>query len=172
MFQAVDEFVHAGNAAGLPDFLVRGRFLAPAQVILYRAGKQSVFLEHHGDRIPQSLKGVFPDRAAVYIYRAIRDIIESGNQLHQRALGSACLADDAHGLSRLYMKGNVGEHIFGSILVVFKVHMLKPDIAMFHLQGTGSALLDVDFLTHDFRDTFPGSQGSGGHEEHIGEHHQ
>ena len=70
------------------------------------------------------------------------------------------------------MKGNVGEHIFGSILVVFKVHMLKPDIAMFHLQGTGSALLDVDFLTHDFRDTFPGSQGSGGHEEHIGEHHQ
>ena len=55
VFQPVDEFVHTGDPAGLLYFLPRCVFLSPAEIVDHRAGKQRIFLQHHGDGIPQGL---------------------------------------------------------------------------------------------------------------------
>lgn len=53
VFQPVDKFVHTGNPAGLLDFFFGSVLLSPAEIVDHRTGKQRIFLQHHGDGIPQ-----------------------------------------------------------------------------------------------------------------------
>ena len=51
--EAVDEFVRAGDGAGLAQLLLRGVGIAPAEILRDRAGEQRAVLQHHGNAVAQ-----------------------------------------------------------------------------------------------------------------------
>lgn len=95
--EAGDEFIGAGQLAGVNQFLVRGAGIAPAQIFLDGAGEQRVLLQNHSHVVPEDLQIVI-----LYIYAADPDaslsrIVQPGDQLHQRALGGTDSAQYADG---------------------------------------------------------------------------
>ena len=170
--QAVDEFVGAGDPACLPDFLLGGVLLAPAQVVQNGSRKQRVLLKDHGDRVPQRNEGVVVDGMAVNTERAGSNVIKPRDQLDQRTLGRTCSAEDAHRLSGLNGEGNVGEDIFLRLRAVFKINMIKGYGAFFNLQILRVFLCNVDLLVQNLRNAGAGGQRTGQHQEYIGDHHE
>ena len=81
-------------AAGFLNFFIGGVFISPAEIFFDSSGKQGIFLENHGDGIPQMGKGIVLHRMPVNENASFRRFIESWNQLHQRTFGSTSLSDD------------------------------------------------------------------------------
>ncbi len=66
-------------------YLFVGRiFIAPAQVLGYRAGEQLVLLEHHRDRVSQGFEIVASDIYAAEHHFAARYIVKARNELDER----------------------------------------------------------------------------------------
>ena len=98
--------------------------------------------------------------------------VEPGNQLDQRALGRSGLADNPHGLPRLDVEGDVGEHVLLRLSLIFEIDVVEADVSALHPDILCLVVPDIDLLVHDLGDPFPGSQGPGHHQKHVGEHHQ
>ena len=67
----------------MPEFLVRGILIAPAEVLLDRAGKQLVFLQHHGDGVAQRLQIIVAHVHAAERQLSGSDIIQARDELHE-----------------------------------------------------------------------------------------
>ena len=83
--ETVDELVGTGDAAGRTDLLIAGRLVAPAQIFPDRTGEQHIFLQDDPDRIPQMSEGIVAHLMAADLQRAFTDIIQTRDQLDQRA---------------------------------------------------------------------------------------
>ena len=170
--EALDEFVGAGQAAGMNQLLIGGLGVAPAQIFLDGAGEQGVLLEHHGHVVPQNLQVIVPDIHAAHLQRAPGDIVQPGNQLHQGGLGGAGGAQNAHGGPG----GNVEIHMLQGVqlglLGVAEGHILKIDGAVLHVLHRLFGGGEVGRLRQNLRAPAHGGPGHNHHHEHHGEHHQ
>ncbi len=81
-----------------------------ADVVLDRAREQEHILRHRLYGAPQAIQRKVADRRAVHADHALLDIPEAGDQVGDRGLARAGVADDGHHLARLYGEGQVLEH--------------------------------------------------------------
>ena len=95
--EGFDEFVGAGQLAGVDQLLVGGVGIAPAEVFLDGAGEQHILLQHHGHIIPEHLQVILPHIDAAHLQHALGNIVKAGDQLHQGGFAGAGAAQDAHG---------------------------------------------------------------------------
>ena len=105
--QGIDKFIRAGKTAGFFYFLIGGFFVAPAQVFRNGAGKQFIFLKHHGNGVAQSIQVIFPNVHTAQRQAAGGNVVESRNELHQGRLGGTGTADDAQGFAGSNVQVNV-----------------------------------------------------------------
>ena len=169
----MDKLVGAGGLAGLPDFRVGGMVIAPQEIFPDGTGEQGVLLQHHGAAVPEVFHGVVPHRAAAYPDGSLGGLVEAGDQLHQRALGAAGGADDAHRLAAFDVEVDVLQVVGLAVGVVLEPHVVKVDGAVCHL-GRGVRLVvgDVGNLLQHLDDTFAAGHGPGEHHHHHRYHHQ
>ena len=66
--ESPDEVVRLGQLTDLHQLFVGGARIAPPEVFLDGAGKEHIFLQHHGHRIPQGLQIIRPDVLTAYGY--------------------------------------------------------------------------------------------------------
>ena len=67
----------------MPDFLIRGIRVSPAEVLADRSGEQDILLEDTGDLVAQDGEVVLPDILAADADGSLRHIVESGDQLYE-----------------------------------------------------------------------------------------
>ena len=94
-----DELIGAGQPAGPFAFLQRGVLVAPAQILQNGAGEEDVFLEHHGDLVPEGLQVVFPHVPSAHQHLPGGDVVQPADETDQAGLGAAGAANDADGLA-------------------------------------------------------------------------
>ena len=109
---------------------------------------------------------------AVHIDAALRGLVKPWNQLDQGGLCGTGLADNAYGLAGTDVEGNIRKNVFFRTGLVLEGDVVEADIAFFYLDGLCAVLPDVDLFVQHLPDTLPGSQGTGGHQEYVGKHHQ
>ena len=170
--EAGDEFIGAGQLAGVNQFLVRGVGIAPAQIFLDGAGEERVLLQNHSHVVPEYLQIVI-----LYIYAADPDaslgrIVQSGDQLHQRALGGTGSAQYADGGAA----GDVQIHVLQrgplGLLRVAEGDVFKVDGAVGHIADGVFGRCQIRFLRQDLIAAAQGSLRHGDHNENHGKHHQ
>ena len=83
----MDEFVGAGQAAGVDQLFLGGLGIAPAEVVGNGAGKENIFLQNHGHLIPEDLQIILANIYAAHLHYALRGVVQPGNQLDQSGLG-------------------------------------------------------------------------------------
>ena len=84
------------QTAGLHNFLIRCIGVAPAHVLFNGSGKQHILLQHHSNVVAQGFEIVLAHVHAAHFYASLGHVIQSRNQLNQRAFCTARSADDAH----------------------------------------------------------------------------
>ena len=67
----------------MAELLVRGVFIAPAEVLLDRAGKEFVFLQHHGDGTAQSIQIIVAHVHAAKRQLAAGHVVQTRDELHE-----------------------------------------------------------------------------------------
>ena len=77
----LDEFIRLRQLAHTLEFLVARVFIAPAQVLLDRAGEQHVLLQHHGHLLAQHLDIVGAHVYAADLDRAGRHVVQARDEL-------------------------------------------------------------------------------------------
>lgn len=110
-----DELIRTREHAGVTELLVRGVFVAPAEVFLDRSGKQLVFLQHHGNGVAQRLQIIIAHVHAAERQPAAGDIVQTRDELHERGFGRARAADDADRLAGADVQINVIEHLLSAL---------------------------------------------------------
>ena len=118
---------------GLADFLVGGVRVAPAQVLGDGAAKQHVFLQDHGYLVAQRVQVVVAHVHAADAHGALRDIVQTGDQVHERRLGRAGATDNADGLAALNMQVDIVERLAAGMLGILKAHVIEVDGAVGNL---------------------------------------
>jgi hypothetical protein len=99
-----------GGAAGVGP--------AVGDVIRDRTGEQDRLLQHHRDLLAQAA-GLDPaDVSPVDPDRPVRHVVEPEQQVHQRRLAAAAVADDPDQLARLNGEGDVGEDRIGAVALL------------------------------------------------------
>ena len=68
----------------MPDFLIRGIRVSPAEVLADRSGEQDILLENTGDLVAQDGEVVLSDILAADADGSLRHIVKSGDQLYER----------------------------------------------------------------------------------------
>ena len=81
--EGADEVVRLRELAGVDELLVRRVLVAPAQVLLDRAGEQHVFLQHHRDRAAQRVEVVAAHVDAADLHGALLHVVQAGDELHK-----------------------------------------------------------------------------------------
>ena len=170
--ELLDELVRLREAAGLFQFLVGGMGIAPAQVLLDRAGEQLVLLQHHGHLVAQGFQVIVPHVHAAHLHGALGGVIQAGDQLDQRGLRGARPSQNAHNLAALDVQVNVREGVAAGLFGVLKVHMVKVDGAVLDLHDGVFRVLQGALFRKDLHNTLGGLQGHGDHHEDHGDHHQ
>ncbi len=74
--EGLNEFIRMRQLTGMTDFLIRGIFLAPAQIVPDGSREQHVFLQHHGDLPAQRFQIVLTDIVTADTDRSLRDIVK------------------------------------------------------------------------------------------------
>ena len=123
----------AGRLAGFHQLLVGGVRVAPAQVLPDGAAEQHVLLQHHGHAVAQHVQVVVLHRVAAHGELTAGDVVKAGDQLHQRGLGAAGAAQDAHRLARADGQADVAEHVLAGGLGILEVHMVELHAAVLQL---------------------------------------
>ena len=67
----------------MTQLLVCGVFIAPAQVFGDRAGKEFVFLQHHGDGTAQSIQIIVAHVHAAKRQLAAGHVVQTRDELHE-----------------------------------------------------------------------------------------
>ena len=174
--ERADKAIRLGHLAGLLDLLLGRIGVAPAQVFLDGAGKQHVLLQHHAHGFAQGLQVVFPYVLAAQLYRALRYIVQPGDQLHQGRFTCARPADDPHRCPGGYMQIDVLEAHFFGFLRIAEGHILKINRTIHRLLeglrprqgGVGNVALFIQY----FCNTLGAGPGDGDHHHDHGQHHQ
>ena len=128
------------------------------------------------------LHGVVRHRTAAHLHGTLGGLVEPGNQRHQRGLGAAGAAQDAHRLSGADMQINIPQNPLGAGEVIFEGNMVKINAAVFHLSRHLAAVgagIQLGFVIGDGR-LFPQylgnpastGDGPGHHHEDHGNHHK
>lgn len=102
-----NEVVRLRRFCSVFDFLVRCVFVAPKQVLPYRAAEQHVLLKHHCDGISEFVKLVVLDVDAPDLHLAVQNVVKSGNQLDESGLCRAGSAYDTDGFTAPDMQVDV-----------------------------------------------------------------
>ena len=83
---------------------------------------------------------------AVNLYYTLIYIVKTRYELHKRCLCRTRLSYDSDRLTRLYVKGNVGEDILLCLLLVFEIYMVKFNLTALHTDITRKLIRYVDLL--------------------------
>ena len=78
-----DELIRARKLAGMTQLLIRGVFIAPAEIFGDRAGKEFVFLQHHGDGTAQSIQIIVAHVHAAKRQLAAGHVVQTRDELHE-----------------------------------------------------------------------------------------
>ena len=111
-------------------------------------------------------------RNAVHLHHAFGGVIKSRDQLHQRRLGRAGLSDDAHGLARFYMEGNIRKHIFLRLFFILEPHMFKVHAAAFHFDVPDFFVRQIHLFVDNLQNSGAGRHRARQQQKYIGNHHQ
>ena len=65
------------------DFLVSSILIAPTKIFGNGSGKEDIFLQDHRNGSTECIQIVFTHVMATYAYAAGRNVIKTGNELHQ-----------------------------------------------------------------------------------------
>ena len=90
--EGLNELISLCLAAGMEHFLVRGIFVAPAEIVLDGAGEEHVLLQYDGNLVAQCFQIIVTHIVAAHANLAIGYVIQPGNQVDQRGFGAACSA--------------------------------------------------------------------------------
>ena len=156
----------------MPEFLVRGILIAPAEVLLDRAGKQLVFLQHHGDGVAQSLQIIIAHVHAAERQLAAGDVVQTRDELHERGFGRARAADDADRLAGADVQINVIEHLFVRLGGINKAHMVKINGAVAHGHDRVLRILNVRLFLDHLGNAARGRERNRQHGKNHRQHHQ
>ena len=170
--EILDKGIRLRQPAGLLDFLVRGVFIAPAQVVPDRAAEQFVLLQHHGHPVAQGCQVVFFCVHAADPHGALRGVVQPRNQLHQRALAAAGAAQDADDGAGGNMQVDITQRFALAVLRVAEGYMVEVDGSVLHAGNRVRGGSDVRFLVEHFHNPLRGSPAHCDHQEGEGEHHQ
>ena len=158
--------------AGLPALLVGRVFVAPAEVVVNRAGEKHVVLQHDGNRVAQALHVVSAHIHAADAHLARRYVIQAGNQVDQTRLGRTCAAHDADGLAGLDVQIDIAKHRLAAALLIGERHMVKVDGTILHGLDRVFRAGDIRLLLQHFLNALRRRGGLRHHDEDHGEHHQ
>ena len=75
------------------------------------AAKQHVFLQHHGYLVAQRVQIVVSYVHAADAHGALGDIVQTGDQVHERRLGRAGATDNTDGLAAFNMQVDIIERL-------------------------------------------------------------
>ena len=170
--KAVDKLVGAGQMCGLADFLVGGVRVAPAQILGDGAAKQHVFLQHHGYLVAQRVQIVVAYVHAADAHGALGDIVQAGDQVHERRLGRAGAADNTDGLAAFNMQVDIVERLAAGMLGVLKAHVVKVDGAVGNLEHGLGRVGDHGLGGQDLGDAVRRLVGHGHHDKDHRQLHQ
>ena len=129
-------------------------------------------MQHHCHFLPERFHVIPANVDTAYLHCAHCGIIQTGNQLHQRTLGTAGSAQNAYG----HASRNVQIHVFQTAfifpLAVTEADMVEVHAAVRH-RGHGICRTgNVTLLVQHFHNTLAGGTGHGDHNEHHRQHHQ
>ena len=167
-----DELIRTREHAGVPEFLVRGILIAPTEVLLDRAGKQLVFLQHHGNGVAQRLQIIIAHVHAAERQLAAGDIVQARDELHERRFGRTRAADDADRLAGADVQINVIEHLFVCLGCIDKAHMVKINGAVAHGHDRVLRILNVRLFLDHLGNAARGRKRDRQHGKDHGQHHQ
>ena len=156
----------------MTELLVRGVFVAPAEIFGDRTRKQLVFLQHHGNGVAQRLQIIIAHVHAAERQPAAGDIVQTRDELHERGLGRARAADDADRLAGTDVQINVIEHLFVRLGGVDKTHMVKINGAVAHGHDRVLRILNVRLFLDHLGDAARGRERDRQHGKDHGQHHQ
>ena len=168
----LDKFIRARQLAGPLQLLVRRVRVAPAQILLDRAGEQHVLLQHDRDLVAQRLQIVLPHVHAADPHAAVRHVVQPADELHQTRLRRPRAADDADGLAGLHMEIDVRKRAALRRRRILKVDMVKIHVAVLHIIDRLCRVLQAARLVEHLADALAGGLRHRQHHEDHREHHQ
>ena len=131
------------SQASRPHNLLTGRFgICECNVFTHRAAEQQWILRNNADLATQGIQLDLGDVIAIDQDSTLTRLIQARQQLHQRALATAALADDADEGPRLDLEVDILEHLRLSRTEA-EGEALKPHIT---LQGRQHHLRFVDLI--------------------------
>ena len=158
--------------AGFNQLLVRGVFVAPAQVLGDGAGEEQVFLQHHGHGVSERVGVVLAHVHAADLHAALGHVVEPRNELDEGRLARARAAQDADGGAGGDVQVDVRQGVLLGVGGVLEGHVLKIDAAVLHgFDGVGGADKGR-LLGQHLADALGRLGGDGDHDIDEGEHHQ
>ncbi len=98
------------------DLFMRGIGLGICDIVKDGAVEKIIFLKHNADIAAQSLLRHIAYISAVYLYRAVIDIIETHEQVYQSGFARAALADDTYHIALVYFKAYIAQDIRGILI--------------------------------------------------------
>ena len=105
-----DKAVRLGDAGGTFDLLVHRRLFVPGAAVAYvlrdRTGEQKRLLQHGRHAAPQAPARHPAHVAAVDLHRALRRVVEAGDEVRDRRLPRTRRPDEGDRLSRLDPEGD------------------------------------------------------------------
>ncbi len=170
--EGADEFVGAGELAGVDELLIGGVGVAPAEVLLDGAGEEDVLLQHHGHRVPEGADVVVPNVHAAHLHAALGDVVEPGDELDQGGFAGAGAAQDAHGHAGPDVQAHMVQGVAAGFLGIAEGHVFKVNGAVLHFGDGGLGIVQSGLLSQNLAGPAKGRSGHGQHDHHHGYHHQ
>lgn len=167
-----DEFVRTGPAAGFGDFFPGGFRIAPAQVVGYGAGKQHIFLQHHGHAFPQGFQPVAAHIHAAHLHAAARYVVQPGDQLHQGGFAAAGAPHEADCLPALYVQIDILQHRFPRAAFIGKFHVVEGHGPVGHGLHRVCRRREGALFPQHFHDPLDAFFRKGQHDHDHGQHHE
>ena len=168
----VDELIGAGHAAGFLALLKGGVGIAPAEVVEDGAGEEHVFLEDDGDGVAKGVEVVLAHVATAYHDTALGDVVETAHEVDERRFAATRSADDADGLARLDVEGDVLYGVFAAARLVGEIDVVEIHAAIGDFRHRVLGVDDVGLLVDDLRHTLAAGRTLSEHDENHAEHHE
>ena len=156
----------------MDHLFIGGIGVAPAQVVLDGAGEEDVLLQHHGHGVAQRFKVVLAHVHAADQHAALGDIVEAGDELHQRRFGRARAAEYAHHLAGLDVEVSPAQAEALRVAGIAEIDVFKADGAVLDFLDGVFRVLDVRHFLQHLGDALLRSLGDGEHDKDHGDHHQ
>ena len=122
-----DECVRLGRPGRLDDLVVAGAGGTVPDVVPHRPGEEDRLLRDDGDPGEERLLGQAADIDPVDEDPSGGDVIEAGNEVHQRRLSGTRRPEEGHGLARLDGEVDPVQDVFGVRAAVVEGDVFKDD---------------------------------------------